>query len=212
MAISFFELNNKMTEAGGNYDKAREILELSEAGSMDRAEKIFYFASNIEDDDFSLYAYNMLKEVVQKELGLVTKEQEQYALLRLADFYCEKYALPDEFEDLSESSAQDVKIFIGHLYDAFKALNGVEETDFKSLKYQFVFDYETDWLWGYIKAMYEKVKVYETKFGVNDFILSFFDEDNAVRTCLATQILDYFKDTKVEEPEPPEAPKEPKGE
>ena len=109
MAISFFELTNTMTEAGGNYDKAREILELSEAGSMDRAEKIFYFASNIEDDDFSLYAYNMLKEVVQKELELVTKEQEQYALLRLADFYCEKYALPDEFEDLSESSAQDVK-------------------------------------------------------------------------------------------------------
>ena len=212
MAISFFELNNTMTEADGNYDKAREILELSAPGSMDRAEKIFYFASNIEDDDFSLYAYNMLKEVIQKELELVAKEQEQYALLRLSDFYCEKYALPDDFEDLSESSAQDVKIFVGHLYDAFKALNGLEETDFTSLKYQFVFDYETDWLWGYIKSMYEKVKVYETKFGVNDFILSFFDEDNAVRTCLAAQILDYFKDTKVEESKESEAPKEPKGE
>ena len=212
MAISFFELNNTMTEAGGNYDKAREILELSEPGSMDRAEKIFYFSSNIEDDDFSLYAYNMLKEVVQKELALVTKEQEQYALLRLADFYCEKYALPDDFEYLEEANAQDVKIFVGHLYDCFKALDGLEESDFKSLKYQFVFDYETDWLWGYIKSMYEKVKVYETKFGVNDFILSFFDEDNAVRTCLAAQILDYFKDTKVEEPKEPEALKEPKGE
>lgn len=215
MAISFFELNNKMTEAGGNYDKAREILELSEPGSMDRAEKIFYFASNIEDDDFSLYAYNILKEVVQKELALATKEQEQYALLRLSDFYCEKYALPDDFEYLEEANAQDVKIFVGHLYDCFKALDGLEESDFKSLKYQFVFDYETDWLWGYIKSMYEKVKVYETKFGVNDFILSFFDEDNAVRTCLAAQILDYFKDTKVKEPEgleEPEAPKEPKGE
>ena len=194
MGISFFELNNTMTVAEGNYEKALEVLELSEKGSLDRAEKIYYFASNIEDDEYSLYAYNELKRIIDEEIALAEKEQEQYALLRFSQFYCEKYALPRTEDDIRSLDAKGLRDFVDHLYQCYVALDGLEESDFKSLKYQFAFDYETDWLWIYLKDIYEKIKVYKTRFGINDYIMGFFDEDDSARKAIPTQLLAYFKD------------------
>lgn len=199
MAISFFELNNTMTVAEGNYDKALEVLEVSEVGSLERAEKIFYFASNIEDDEYSLYAYNALKEVIDKELEFIDVESEQYPLLRFSQFYCEKYALPRNDKDLAALDLRGLREFVDHLYKCYVALDGIQESDFKYLKYQFAFDYETDWLWAYIKDIYEKIKSYKTRFGYNDYIMGFFDEDDSARKAIPSQIQAYFRDNPVKD-------------
>ena len=194
MALSFFEINNTMTVAEGNYEKALEVLEASEKGSLERAEKIFYFASNIEDDDYSLYAYNALKGIIDAELEVVEKESEQYPLLRFSRFYCEKYALPRTDVDLAGLDIRGLREFVDHLYQCYVALDGIQESDFKYLKFQFAFDYETDWLWLYIKDLYEKIKVYKTRFGYNDYIMGFFDDDDSARKAIPSQVQAYFKD------------------
>jgi len=193
MPISFFEINNTMTVAEGNYEKALEVLESSEK------EKIFYFASNIEDDEYSLYAYNVLKGIIDEELALTEVDSEQYPLLRFSRFYCEKYALPRDDKDLAALDIRGLREFVDHLYECYKALDGIEESDFKSLKYQFAFDYETDWLWMYIKDLYEKIKSYKTRFGYNDYIMGFFDEDDSARKVIPLQVQSYFRDNPVKE-------------
>lgn len=199
MPISFFEINNTMTVAEGNYEKALEVLESSEKGSFERAEKIFYFASNIEDDEYSLYTYNVLKGIIDEELALTEVDSEQYPLLRFSRFYCEKYALPRDDKDLAALDIRGLREFVDHLYECYKALDGIEESDFKSLKYQFAFDYETDWLWMYIKDLYEKIKSYKTRFGYNDYIMGFFDEDDSARKVIPLQVQSYFRDNPVKE-------------
>lgn len=199
MPISFFEINNTMTVAEGNYEKALEVLESSEKRSFERAEKIFYFASNIEDDEYSLYAYNVLKGIIDEELALTEVDSEQYPLLRFSRFYCEKYALPRNDKDLAALDIRGLREFVDHLYECYKALDGIEESDFKSLKYQFAFDYETDWLWMYIKDLYEKIKSYKTRFGYNDYIMGFFDEDDSARKVIPLQVQSYFRDNPVKE-------------
>lgn len=199
MSLSFFEINNTMTVAEGNYEKALEVLEASEKGSFERAEKIFYFASNIEDDEYSFYAYNTLKEIVDNELEITDKESEQYPLLRFSLFYCEKYALPRADKDLAALDPRGLREFVDHLYACYTSLDGVQESDFKSLKFQFALDYETDWLWAYTKDLYEKIKIYKTRFGYNDYIMGFFDDDDSARKAVPYQLQAYFKDNPVED-------------
>nr|DAD57755.1 MAG TPA: hypothetical protein [Bacteriophage sp.] len=199
MPISFFELNNTMTVAEGNYEKALEVLNASEKGSLERAEKIFYFASNIEDDEYSLYAYNVLKNTIDEELASTEVNSEQYPLLKFSQFYCEKYALPRDDKDLAGLDIRGLREFVDHLYQCYRALDGIQESDFKYLKYQFAFDYETDWLWMYLKDLYEKIKSYKTKFGYNDYIMGFFDEDDSARKVIPLQVQSYFRDNPVKE-------------
>ena len=194
MAISFFEINNTMTVAEGSYEKAIGVLNTSAKGTLDRSEKIFYFASNIEDDEYSLYAYNLLREVIDNEFKEVEEGSEQYYLLRLSSFYCEKYALPRTDEDLGGLDIKGLREFVDHLYQCYKALDGIQESDFKYLKFQFAFDYETDWLWAYTKGLYEKIKTYKTRFGYNDYIMGFFDDDDSARKAIPYQVQAYFKD------------------
>lgn len=199
MSISFFEINNTMTVAEGNYEKALEVLNASEKGSLERAEKIFYFASNIEDDEYSLYAYNVLKNTIDEELASAEVNSEQYPLLKFSQFYCEKYALPRDDKDLAGLDIRGLREFVDHLYQCYRALDGIQESDFKYLKYQFAFDYETDWLWMYLKDLYEKIKSYKTKFGYNDYIMGFFDEDDSARKVIPLQVQSYFRDNPVKE-------------
>lgn len=199
MSISFFEINNTMTVAEGNYEKALEVLNASEKGSLERAEKIFYFASNIEDDEYSLYAYNVLKNTIDEELASAKVNSEQYPLLKFSQFYCEKYALPRDDKDLAGLDIRGLREFVDHLYQCYRALDGIQESDFKYLKYQFAFDYETDWLWMYLKDLYEKIKSYKTKFGYNDYIMGFFDEDDSARKVIPLQVQSYFRDNPVKE-------------
>lgn len=199
MPISFFEINNTMTIAEGNYEKALEVLNASEKGSLERAEKIFYFASNIEDDEYSLYAYNVLKNTIDEELASAEVNSEQYPLLKFSQFYCEKYALPRDDKDLAGLDIRGLREFVDHLYQCYRALDGIQESDFKYLKYQFAFDYETDWLWMYLKDLYEKIKSYKTKFGYNDYIMGFFDEDDSARKVIPLQVQSYFRDNPVKE-------------
>ena len=214
--INYFKFDNAVQNALGNNDKIKELLNDS-TDVHEKIEKLFCLTFNLDNVGyFDENLYFELKEFanelsesirgIEKEVAAgvnvgvssstdfsVIKNSK--AILALVYFYIELYALPDKLEDLKDSTKSEIKDFVERLSSMYTILDGVLEEDFLELRYQFVFDYETDAFWIKVKEVYKKVGQYKTRYGYNDHPFCLFDKDNEIaKAALVIQITNYLRE------------------
>ena len=213
--INYFKFDNAVQSALGNNDKIKELLNDS-IDVHEKIEKLFCLTFNLDNVGyFDENLYFELKEFanelsesirgIEKEVaagvnigvsssansGVIKNSK---AILALVYFYIELYALPDKLEDLKGSTKSEIKDFVERLSSMYTILDGVLEEDFLELRYQFVFDYETDAFWIKVKEVYKKVGQYKTRYGYNDHPFCLFDKDNEIaKAALVIQITNYLR-------------------
>lgn len=213
--INYFKFDNAVQNVLGDNDRIKELLNDS-VDVHEKIEKLFCLTFNLDNVGyFDENLYFELKEFVgelsesmqgiEKEMAagvsvgvsssadpLVVKNSK--AILALVCFYIELYALPDKLEDLKDASKSEIKDFVERLSSMYTILDGVLEEDFLELRYQFVFDYETDAFWIKVKEVYKKAGRYKTRYGYNDHPFCLFDKDNDIaKAALAIQITNYLR-------------------
>lgn len=213
--INYFKFDNAVQNIIGDNDRIKELLNDS-VDVHEKIEKLFCLTFNLDNVGyFDENLYFELKELVgelsesiqgiEKETAagvsvgvssstdpLIVKNSK--AILALVCFYIELYALPDKLEDLKDASKSEIKDFVERLSSMYTILDGVLEEDFLELRYQFVFDYETDAFWIKVKEVYKKVGQYKTRYGYNDHPFCLFDKDNEIaKAALAIQITNYLR-------------------
>lgn len=213
--INYFKFDNAVQNVLGNNDRIKELLNDS-TDVHEKIEKLFCLTFNLDNVGyFDENLYFELKEFanelsesirgIEKEVAAgvnvgvssspnhdVIKNSK--AILALVYFYIELYALPDKLEDLKDSTKSEVKDFVERLSSMYVILDGILEEDFLELRYQFVFDYETDAFWIKVKEVYKKVGQYKTRYGYNDHPFCLFDKDNEIaKAALAIQITNYLR-------------------
>ena len=83
------------------------------------------------------------------------------------------------------------------LYDF---LNGINESDFRDLKYQFIYDYETDRYWQMAKDLISETKDYLDNYDAVDHPLYMFDDNRKeIKSILIKQLLAYANDSSEKE-------------
>ena len=213
--INYFKFDNAVQSALGNNDRIKELLNDS-IDVHEKIEKLFCLTFNLDNVGyFDENLYFELKEFanelsesirgIEKEVaagvnigvsssansGVIKNSK---AILALVYFYIELYALPDKLEDLKGSTKSEIKDFVERLSSMYTILDGVLEEDFLELRYQFVFDYETDAFWIKVKEVYKKVGQYKTRYGYNDHPFCLFDKDNEIaKAALVIQITNYLR-------------------
>jgi len=163
--INYFKFDNAVQNVLGNNDRIKELLNDS-IDVHEKIEKLFCLTFNLDNVGyFDENLYFELKEFanelsesirgIEKEVaagvnigisssansGIIKNSK---AILALVYFYIELYALPDKLEDLKGSTKSEIKDFVERLSSMYTILDGVLEEDFLELRYQFVFDYETE--------------------------------------------------------------------
>ena len=212
--INYFKFDNAVQNVLGNNDRIKELLNDS-IDVHEKIEKLFCLTFNLDNVGyFDENLYFELKEFanelsesirgMEKEVaagvnigisssansGIIKNSK---AILALVYFYIELYALPDKLEDLKGSTKSEIKDFVERLSSMYTILDGVLEEDFLELRYQFVFDYETDAFWIKVKEIYRKVGQYKTRYGYNDHPFCLFDKDNEIaKAALVIQITNYL--------------------
>ena len=213
--INYFKFDNAVQNVLGNNDRIKELLNDS-IDVHEKIEKLFCLTFNLDNVGyFDENLYFELKEFanelsesirgIEKEVaagvnigvsssansGIIKNSK---AILALVYFYIELYALPDKLEDLKGSTKSEIKDFVERLSSMYTILDGVLEEDFLELRYQFVFDYETDAFWIKVKEVYKKVGQYKTRYGYNDHPFCLFDKDNEIaKAALVIQITNYLR-------------------
>ena len=213
--INYFKFDNAVQNVLGNNDKIKELLNDS-IDIHEKIEKLFCLTFNLDNVGyFDENLYFELKEFanelsesirgMEKEVaagvnigisssansGIIKNSK---AILALVYFYIELYALPDKLEDLKGSTKSEIKDFVERLSSMYTILDGVLEEDFLELRYQFVFDYETDAFWIKVKEVYKKVGQYKTRYGYNDHPFCLFDKDNEIaKAAFVIQITNYLR-------------------
>ena len=213
--INYFKFDNAVQSVLGNNDRIKELLNDS-IDVHEKIEKLFCLTFNLDNVGyFDENLYFELKEFanelsesirgIEKEVaagvnigvsssansGVIKNSK---AILALVYFYIELYALPDKLEDLKGSTKSEIKDFVERLSSMYTILDGVLEEDFLELRYQFVFDYETDAFWIKVKEVYKKVGQYKTRYGYNDHPFCLFDKDNEIaKAALVIQITNYLR-------------------
>ena len=213
--INYFKFDNAVQSVLGNNDKIKELLNDS-IDVHEKIEKLFCLTFNLDNVGyFDENLYFELKEFanelsesirgIEKEvaagvnIGVSSSTNSSViknskAILALVYFYIELYALPDKLEDLKNSTKSEIKDFVERLSSMYTILDGVLEEDFLELRYQFVFDYETDAFWIKVKEVYKKVGQYKTRYGYNDHPFCLFDKDNEIaKAALVIQITNYLR-------------------
>ena len=213
--INYFKFDNAVQNVLGNNDRIKELLNDS-IDVHEKIEKLFCLTFNLDNVGyFDENLYFELKELanelsesirgIEKEVaagvnvgvssatdsGIIKNSK---AILALVYFYIELYALPDKLEDLKDSTKSEIKDFVERLSSMYIILDGILEEDFLELRYQFVFDYETDAFWIKVKEVYRKVGQYKTRYGYNDHPFCLFDKDNEIaKAALVIQITNYLR-------------------
>lgn len=213
--INYFKFDNAVQNVLGNNDRIKELLNDS-IDVHEKIEKLFCLTFNLDNVGyFDENLYFELKEFanelsesirgIEKEVaagvnigisssansGIIKNSK---AILALVYFYIELYALPDKLEDLKGSTKSEIKDFAERLSSMYTILDGVLEEDFLELRYQFVFDYETDAFWIKVKEVYKKVGQYKTRYGYNDHPFCLFDKDNEIaKAAFVIQITNYLR-------------------
>jgi len=213
--INYFKFDNAVQNVLGNNDRIKELLNDS-IDVHEKIEKLFCLTFNLDNVGyFDENLYFELKEFanelsesirgIEKEVaagvnigisssansGIIKNSK---AILALVYFYIELYALPDKLEDLKGSTKSEIKDFVERLSSMYTILDGVLEEDFLELRYQFVFDYETDAFWIKVKEVYKKVGQYKTRYGYNDHPFCLFDKDNEIaKAAFVIQITNYLR-------------------
>ena len=213
--INYFKFDNAVQNVLGNNDRIKELLNDS-IDVHEKIEKLFCLTFNLDNVGyFDENLYFELKEFanelsesirgMEKEVaagvnigvssstssGVIKNSK---AILALVYFYIELYALPDKLEDLKDSTKSEIKDFVERLSSMYTILDGVLEENFLELRYQFVFDYETDAFWIKVKEVYKKVGQYKTRYGYNDHPFCLFDKDNEIaKAALVIQITNYLR-------------------
>lgn len=213
--INYFKFDNAVQNVLGNNDRIKELLNDS-VDVHEKIEKLFCLTFNLDNVGyFDENLYFELKEFanelsesmrgIEKEvaagvnIGVSSSTSSDViknskAILALVYFYIELYALPDKLEDLKDSTKSEIKDFVERLSSMYTILDGVLEEDFLELRYQFVFDYETDAFWINVKEVYKKVGQYKTRYGYNDHPFCLFDKDNEIaKAALVIQITNYLR-------------------
>ena len=212
--INYFKFDNAVQNVLGNNDRIKELLNDS-IDVHEKIEKLFCLTFNLDNVGyFDENLYFELKEFanelsesirgIEKEVaagvnvgvssassGVIKNSK---AILALVYFYIDLYALPDKLEDLKSSTKSEIKDFVERLSSMYTILDGVLEEDFLELRYQFVFDYETDAFWIKVKEVYKKVGQYKTRYGYNDHPFCLFDKDNEIaKAAFVIQITNYLR-------------------
>jgi len=213
--INYFKFDNAVQNVLGNNDRIKELLNDS-IDVHEKIEKLFCLTFNLDNVGyFDENLYFELKEFanelsesirgIEKEVaagvnigisssansGIIKNSK---AILALVYFYIELYALPDKLEDLKGSTKSEIKDFVERLSSMYTILDGVLEENFLELRYQFVFDYETDAFWIKVKEVYKKVGQYKTRYGYNDHPFCLFDKDNEIaKAAFVIQITNYLR-------------------
>jgi len=213
--INYFKFDNAVQNVLGNNNRIKELLNDS-IDVHEKIEKLFCLTFNLDNVGyFDENLYFELKEFanelsesirgIEKEVaagvnigisssansGIIKNSK---AILALVYFYIELYALPDKLEDLKGSTKSEIKDFVERLSSMYTILDGVLEEDFLELRYQFVFDYETDAFWIKVKEVYKKVGQYKTRYGYNDHPFCLFDKDNEIaKAAFVIQITNYLR-------------------
>ena len=213
--INYFKFDNAVQNVLGNNDRIKELLNDS-VDVHEKIERLFCLTFNLDNVGyFDENLYFELKEFanelsesmrgIEKEvaagvnIGVSSSTSSDViknskAILALVYFYIELYALPDKLEDLKDSTKSEIKDFVERLSSMYTILDGVLEEDFLELRYQFVFDYETDAFWINVKEVYKKVGQYKTRYGYNDHPFCLFDKDNEIaKAALVIQITNYLR-------------------
>lgn len=213
--INYFKFDNAVQNVLGNNDRIKELLNDS-VDVHEKIEKLFCLTFNLDNVGyFDENLYFELKEIanelsesirgIEKEvaagvnIGVSSSAsscviKNSKAILALVYFYIELYALPDKLEDLKDSTKSEIKDFVERLSSMYTILDGVLEENFLELRYQFVFDYETDAFWIKVKEVYKKVGQYKTRYGYNDHPFCLFDKDNEIaKAALVIQITNYLR-------------------
>lgn len=157
-------------------------------------ERLFFLANDLEDLDFDMDIYVSIKDLFNwaieqiSQSETVDKNSKEFinciSLLRFGLGLVEMYYIPRSFSKLISRTKDDVNnisstvnAIVNSLIATYDLWNGIEESDFIDLKYQFVFDYETDVYYAiirdYVANMNQEIKPIVT----HPFVL--FDENKS---------------------------------
>lgn len=155
---------------------------------------MFFLANDLEDLDFDMDIYVSIKDLFNWAIGQISqsetvdKNSKEFinciSLLRFGLGLVEMYYVPRSFSKLISRTKDDVNnisstvnAIVNSLIATYDLWNGIEESDFIDLKYQFVFDYETDVYYAvirdYVANMNQEIKPIVT----HPFVL--FDENKS---------------------------------
>lgn len=193
--LDLFAFENFVIENKDSYQTLIDRISDTSNTEYERAEMIFYFAFNLEDDNSD--RDDKIEMITQIIDDFKTNDPKVLALLRLSKYFVYLYSI-DDFEDLNGHNHRMITYWVNTIWNAYSCLEGLNEDDFVHLKYQFVFDYETDRLWEIIKGVYKKVEEIKSPAGYNQHPLNFLTtpKNENVISSLSNQIQMYFRQEK----------------
>ena len=98
------------------------------------------------------------------------------------------------------ASEKQVRSYVSSFLSLYDFLNGINESDFRDLKYQFIYDYETDRYWQMAKDLISETKGYLDNYDAVDHPLYMFDDNRKeIKSILIKQLLAYANDSSEKE-------------
>lgn len=191
--LDLFAFENFVIKNKDNYQAIIDKINDPNVSEYEKAQMAFYIAFNLEDDESDKDEKVRIANDIL--FGLINTEDSAALSLNLLSSYFVALYEAGSFDNLANANFRSIKNWVFKIWEAYNFLEGLKEEDFPHLRYQFVFDYETDRLWQLVKSFYKKIEDIPAGGKYNQHPLNFLcsKPDPELFNCLANQIHSYFK-------------------
>jgi len=206
--MNHLEYNQFLADNAGSPESIFQDLETTNALHI-KAEKIFGICFELEDGEFNDEIYLKVGKVINDFNIQVSQLESEIsvdglksirALIGLSKYFLEIFKIPEDLEELRGASEKQVRSYVSSFLSLYDFLNGINESDFRDLKYQFIYDYETDRYWQMAKDLISETKGYLDNYDAVDHPLYMFDcNRKEIKSILIKQLLAYANDTSEKE-------------